>query len=134
MVKWFKSLSPVIQIVIVIILAIIIGAILLQLYKVWKKYKNQILLENSTATTTVAGTPITVNLGTVAQEINSAFHDYYGGLFEDEESAIISISKVPKALIPQLSELYFNVYGYNLKEEFLKYAKEDYPRIAYLFI
>lgn len=121
--------------IILIIVGIIILIILLwNAYKWFKKQQNELLFANSTATTTVAGTPVSINLGTTAQKINSAFHDYYWGLAEDEETAIIALLGVPKNLVPQLSSVYFQAYDLNLNDEFLKYlSSSDYERVAQQF-
>ena len=82
---------------------------------------------------TIGNQTVSVNLGSTAQKIHAAFHDYYYGMSEDEEGAIVALSNVPKSLIKQLSDIYYNLYSVNLNDEFLNYLSDsDYSRVSNL--
>jgi hypothetical protein len=86
-----------------------------------KKLQAQIDAEK---TVTINGTTLNIPIGTIAANINDAFYNHWGG--EDEERAISELMNCPKALIPQLSEAYFNISGgKSLKGDFIKYLSTD---------
>lgn len=66
-----------------------------------------------------------VNLATVAGEIYNAFYNYYGGAFEDEDSATESILKVPKPYINELEKTYNKLFSKDLRNDFIKYVQDD---------
>jgi len=125
--KEFKKLNIYVRLVIIAIVIVILFIIGRKLYTSYKKNKAQKLLENSIETGNVVSggevVPITLNLGTVANEIYDAFYrnDWFGAS-EDEEKAVVVLSGVPKSLIPNLSELYFTLYGHNLKNDFMEFC------------
>ena len=78
---------------------------------------------------------VTVNLAQVSQEINDAFfnNDWFGST-EDEEAAIAAIKKVPKQLIPALTQTYLQLFNRDLRADFVKYLSTDeFQQVAYLF-
>ena len=78
---------------------------------------------------------VTVNLAQVSQEINDAFYnnDWFGST-EDEEAAIAAVKRVPKQLIPQLTQTYAQLFNKDLRSEFVKYLSTDeFEQVAYLF-
>ena len=78
---------------------------------------------------------VTVNLAQVSQEINDAFYnnDWFGST-EDEAAAIAAVKRVPKQLIPQLTQTYAQLFSKDLRSEFVKYLSTDeFQQVAYLF-
>lgn len=78
---------------------------------------------------------VTVNLAQVSQEIYDAFYnnDWFGST-EDEEAAIAAVKRVPKQLIPQLTQTYAQLFNKDLRSEFVKYLSADeFAQVAYLF-
>lgn len=96
------------------------------------KIRNENLLNNSVYTGTTGGNVYQVDLGTKAASIYSAFYqnDWFG-FSEDEEKAVQEIISVPKNIIPELSAIYFKLYGKNLKSDCLKYlSNSEWLKIA----
>lgn len=124
---------------------LLIGAVILIIYLVYKKISNKIksekeqkAKENSIASASVlnpvtGGTStVTVNLGTQAIAINDALHGSW--FYEDEEAAMGALLNVPQSLIPQLSSTYFSLYNLNLKEDMKKYlSATEWNKISYVF-
>jgi len=78
---------------------------------------------------------VTVNLAQVSQEIYDAFYnnDWFGST-EDEDAAIAAVKRVPKQLIPQLTQTYAQLFNKDLRSEFVKYLSTDeFQQVAYLF-
>lgn len=78
---------------------------------------------------------VTINLGQVAQEIHDAFfnNDWFGST-EDEEAAIAAVKRVPKQLIPQLTQTYAQLFNKDLRSDFVTYLSTDeFEQVAYLF-
>jgi len=78
---------------------------------------------------------VTVNLAQVSQEIYDAFYnnDWFGST-EDEEAAIAAVKRVPKQLIPQLTQTYAQLFNKDLRSDFVKYLSTDeFEQVAYLF-
>lgn len=78
---------------------------------------------------------VTVNLAQVSQEIYDAFYnnDWFGST-EDEEAAIAAVKRVPKQLIPQLTQTYAQLFNKDLRSDFVKYLSTDeFQQVAYLF-
>lgn len=124
--KFWSELPGLVQAIIIIVSLIILYLVGRRIYTYIKNKQ----LETVLATSTVAG----INLGSVAQRIYAAFHEYSYGLAEDEEAAIIALLDVPKALVPQLSSIYFTLYSKNLNNEFTQYlSTSDYARIQAQF-
>lgn len=134
--EFWAEVPAVVKLIIYIVLVILIIVLLVWLYKKWNAGHRNKLLNNSTATTTTpGGQPVSVNLGTIASQINSAFHSGLFGMTEDEDAAIAALTNCPKQLIPDLSALYFQLYDSNLKEDFQEYVStEEWQKIEYLFI
>jgi hypothetical protein len=120
-----------------LILAFIIVVVLVTKYILnsIKKAKQQKIIENSQVTTTVNGQAVSVDLGTRASAIHAAFHDNdWFGMSENEEQAMTELMNVPKNLVPKLSEVYYNLYGKNLKSEFQSYLSvEQWNKISGMF-
>ena len=126
--------SLITKIIVIAIAVILLFIIYKQLMKLYLAKYHEDILQNSTVQTSVNNTPLSINLGSIAQQIHAAFHDYYYGLSEDEETAIVALNNVPKSLIPQLSDTYFKLYAVNLNSEFTNYlSSEDYKRVQNLF-
>ena len=86
----------------------------------------------STATggTSTGSSPVTVNLGAVANEIYDAFYrnDFFG-FSEDEDRAISALQSIPKDLTPMLANEYAK-HGKNLYEDFTKFlSSSDYAKV-----
>jgi hypothetical protein len=131
---WSKS-SLLVKIIIIFVAAIVLWVIYKKISAFIKLRKDQFLLNNSTSTTTVNGVPISINLGTIATQINDAFYnnDWFGWT-EDEDLAVSTISNVPKQLIPDLTDIYFNLYKRNLNSDFVKFLSADsYKKVQNLF-
>lgn len=78
---------------------------------------------------------VTVNLAQVSQEIYDAFfnNDWFGST-EDEAAAIAAVKRVPKQLIPQLTQTYAQLFNKDLRSDFVKYLSTDeFEQVAYLF-
>lgn len=128
----------IVKLVGIIIIGLSIYFIWRKIYAEWKKNKDQKLLENSVKTTVIqptgGGAPVTlsVNLGTLCGTIKEAFH---GSWFsEDEDLAMETLANCPKNLIGELSALYFQLYGLNLKGDFQKYcSSEQWNKVSLLF-
>lgn len=78
---------------------------------------------------------VTVNLAQVSQEIYDAFfnNDWFGST-EDEAAAIAAVKRVPKQLIPQLTQTYAQLFNKDLRNDFVKYLSTDeFEQVAYLF-
>lgn len=114
-----------------VIIAIIVYIIYRKLMVYLQTLKVQ-QLSNSTVNYTQNGTTTTIDLGAKALTIYDAFYNYYGGMFEDEEKAIQTLQSVPNALVPKLSQIYFDLYAKNLKEDFTKYT--DFNEVSNKFI
>lgn len=124
--QFWNDLPGFVKAIVIIVLLIFIYIIGKNIIAWIKKRQAENLLSNST----IGG----VNLGSVAQRIYSAFHEYYYGASEDEETAIISLLDVPKVLVPQLSDIYFQLYSKNLNSEFVRYlSSSDYARVQSQF-
>lgn len=124
--KFWNDLPSIAKGIIIIVLLIFLYVIAKNIYAWYKKRQAESLLANST----IAG----INLGSVAQRIYAAFHEYYYGAAEDEETAIIALLDVPKALVPQLSDIYFQLYSKNLQNEYTQYlSASDYARVQNQF-
>lgn len=75
-----------------------------------------------------------LNLSTIAQAIYDSFYNYYGGAAEDEERAINELKKVPKVYIPQLAQVYNELYNKDLQADFVKWLDSDeWNQVSYLF-
>lgn len=103
-----------------------------------KEWRRASVLNNSTMTgTTGTGQAITVDLGSIAAQINEAFYnnDWFGAS-EDEEGAINALVSCPASLIKDLIPVYKAVSdGKDLKSDFVKFlSPEDYNRVKYLFV
>lgn len=135
----FKGLSPVTKTiltwVIIIVVLIIVFIVAKQLYKQYlERKKNEIINDSQKTVTLPSGQTQSINLGAVALGIYDAFYnnDVFGAS-EDEQKAIALLSGVPKELIPDLSTIYFKLYGHNLREDYSKYLDSDeYAKISYL--
>jgi len=76
-----------------------------------------------------------LDLSTIASEIYDSFHnnDPFGWT-EDETRAVNSIGAVPRAYMPQLSDIYFKLYAKSLKEDFINALDSDeWAKVKYLF-
>jgi hypothetical protein len=72
------------------------------------------------------------NLYNIANEINDAFHNYYGG--EDEARAIRAFQRTPVLAIPLLEKTYLELSGNNLRDDLQKYLSEtDYFKVKFFF-
>lgn len=92
-------------------------------------------LSNSTVNYTQNGQTTTIDLGGKALKIYDAFYNYYGGMAEDEETAISTLQSVPTQLVPKLSQIYFDLYAKTLKEDFTKFlSASEYNKISNKFI
>lgn len=114
--------------------------------KNYNKIKNRIKLQKQLelyaqaqqgyTVTTPGGQPVnvTINLGQVAQEIYDAFYnnDWFGST-EDEEAAIAALKRVPKQLIPQLTQTYAQLFDKDLRSDFVAYLdSNEFQQVAYL--
>jgi hypothetical protein len=115
--------KTIIIIVVCVVVAIILFFVIRAAIIYAKKKKAQRLFESSYVSGTygTGGTAVIANLGTTAATIYDAFYNYWGGMSEDEETAIVALSNIPKANIPALSDIYFQLYAKNLREDFVKY-------------
>lgn len=88
-------------------------------------------------TTGGAGSPAVtqqLNLSAIAQQIYTACWDYAYGTMEDEAGMINAIKQVPKPLIPQLAQVYNQLFQKDLQHDFVTYLSTDqYNQISYLF-
>lgn len=73
-----------------------------------------------------------IDLGGKALVIYDSFYNYYGGLAEDEQTAISALKSVPTQHIAKLSQIYFNLYAKDLKQDFTKYC--DFNEVSNKFI
>lgn len=73
-----------------------------------------------------------IDLGGKALVIYDSFYNYYGGLAEDEQTAISALKSVPNQHIAKLSQIYFNLYAKDLKQDFTKYC--DFNEVSNKFI
>jgi hypothetical protein len=83
-----------------------------------------------TGGTASGSSPVTVNLGAVANEIYDAFYrnDWFG-YSEDEDRAISALQSIPKELTPLLANEYAK-HGKNLYEDFTKFlSSSDYAKV-----
>lgn len=120
-----------VMLLIILVVVFFIGKFI---YSEYKKNKQKQVLENSTTSTNVNGVNLSINLGSVAQQIHSAFYDNdWFGWTEDEDKAITVILGVPKALIPQLKEVYFQLYDKDLNQDFIQYTGDSYYKVSNLF-
>lgn len=72
-----------VMLLIILVVVFFIGKFI---YSEYKKNKQKQVLENSTTSTNVNGVNLSINLGSVAQQIHSAFYDNdWFGWTEDEE-------------------------------------------------
>lgn len=88
------------------------------------------LPNTATGGTGTGSTPVTVNLGAVANEIYDAFYrnDFFG-FSEDEDRAISALQSIPKDLTPMLANEYAK-HGKNLYEDFTKFlSSSDYAKV-----
>lgn len=88
------------------------------------------LPNTATSGTGTGSTPVTVNLGAVANEIYDAFYrnDFFG-FSEDEDRAISALQSIPKDLTPMLANEYAK-HGKNLYEDFTKFlSSSDYAKV-----
>jgi hypothetical protein len=78
----------------------------------------------------------TVNPATSANSIYSAIYqnDWFG-FSEDEEKIVTEVMNVPNAGVGAVSDVYFKIYGKNLKEDLNHYLSTDeWNKIASKFI
>lgn len=119
--NWLTGLS---------IVAVIV--IIYYAYEYFKKMRIQSIIDGTQTIANVNGTAVTVDVGTRASEINDALHGSWYD--EDEVKAVNSVLQVPKTLIPQLSQTYFTISGYNLKTDLQKYISDSqWLQIQHLF-
>jgi len=86
-------------------------------------------------TTSSGGTPISVDIGGIANTIYQCFYDNdWFGMSEDEEGAIAALSGCPKSLIPDLKQSYKIISsGHDLKSDFQSYvSSEQYATVSTL--
>lgn len=101
-------------------------------YEYFKKMRIQSIIDGTQTIANVNGQAVTIDIGTRASEINDALHG--SSWYEDETKAINSVLQVPKNLIPQLSQTYFTISGFNLKTDLQKYlSSSEYLQIQHLF-
>lgn len=129
----FKS-NPQFFVIMVVIIAIILFFVLKFVYNEYKKNQQKQILDNSTASGSFNGQAVSINLGAVAQQIYSAFYDNdWLGISEDEDKAITVMLGVPKSLVPQLKEVYFQLYDKDLNADFIAYTGDKYIKVFNLF-
>ena len=138
---WFNSLPAYVRLIIILVIIILIYIIGKKLYTIYQTNKKQKLLENSTQTTTFvnsSGQTVTqtIDLGTKANKIyNDFYNNDWFGISENEESARIELIGVPKTLVPELSNIYFQLYSKNMKNDFQSYLSDSqYQTISNLFL
>jgi hypothetical protein len=129
-----KTVDSLASKIIPIVLGIIgIAGISIAIYfivKAVKKKKENDKLVNSNADN---GNGVTVDLGMKAAEIHEALH---GGYFsEDEVTAMNVIKGLSTANVLSLENLYFSLYGKNLKSDLIKYlSASQWTEIKHKFI
>lgn len=117
----------------------IVVAIILVIFFVYKKISNAIEVARAkrefdkySITGGSGASSYSLNPATVAQEIYSAFHEYWG--MEDEERAMTAILNVPKAFVKSVSDAYYSLYKLQLSSEFIKYlSPEEYVKVRSQF-
>lgn len=115
----------------IVVIAIVIYILYRKLMIYLQSLKKETLL--NTTTTTGSGTQtVIIDLGAKALQIYDAFYNYWGGLAEDEATAIQTLKSVPTKDIPKLSQIYFSLYAKNLKEDFVKYT--DFNEVSFKFV
>lgn len=116
---------------------VLIGVVILLVYIFYRKlliYLQGLKKQTLTNTVVTSGTgtnTITIDLGAKALEIYNAFYNYWGGMAEDEDTAISVLKTIPSSEMTKFSNLYFSLYAKNLKEDFIKYT--DFNEISYKF-
>lgn len=134
----WAGLPPGGKIATIVIGGIVVGVAVKEGYSGIQEWRRKSLLNNSTMTgTTGSGQAITVDLGSIAGQINEAFYnDDWFGASEDEEGAINALVSCPASLIKDLIPVYKAVSdGKDLKSDFIKYlSPEEYNRVKYLFV
>lgn len=135
--EFWDQLPAFVKVIIWVAVAVIAYMIGKAIYESYKKKKIQDVLENNTVNVTATGPngqPVvtSLDLGAKAAVIDDAFH---GSWFsEDEEKAITALLGVPKALIPDLSNVYYKLNGKNLKQDFTTYlSTEQWNQVSSLF-
>ena len=95
------------------------------------KYKKELTTANNptgTGTTidTDTGQPQQVDLKTVAAKIHDAFYnnDWFGWT-EDETEAAKALNEITTADASRLAEIYFQLYGKILKEDFIEFLSPE---------
>jgi hypothetical protein len=81
------------------------------------------------------GVQTSINLSTVANEINDALYnnDWFGWT-EDEDRAIDAVKQVPKPYIVQLQQVYNHLTDKDLQADLIGYLSADgWAQISYLF-
>jgi hypothetical protein len=125
---YIHTLNPLVKLILIFVIAIVIFLLIRWAYNSYKKNAAQQLKDNSvkTGTSDVSGQPLTADLGTAATTIYNAFYqnDWFG-FTEDRPKAMTALENVPNSLIGDLSQVYFQLYGKNLKEDFSKYLSAD---------
>lgn len=131
--KWFMALPLWGKALTLVIAAIIIYILYRKLMVYLQGLKVQQLANTTVSVPTPTGSaPISIDLGAKALTIYDAFYNYFGGMAEDEQTAIDALKSVPNNYINQLSGIYFALYAKNLKEDFTKYT--DFDKVSYKFI
>lgn len=130
--KLFNKLPLWGKVVTVILIIIAIYLLYKKIMTTIQNSKKNDVLNNSTVTVGSGTSQTTIDLGAKAAQIYDAFHNYWGGMAEDEETAIAALKSVPTNQVSKLSQIYFNLYAKNLKEEFIKYT--DFNQVSFKFV
>lgn len=134
----WNDLHPMAKVGVFVVGGVVVFIAVKEGYAGVKEWRRKSVLNNSTMTgTTGTGNAITVDLGSIAAQINEAFYnnDWFGAS-EDEEGAINALVSCPASLIKDLIPVYKAVSdGKDLKSDFIKFlSPEEYNRVKYLFV
>jgi hypothetical protein len=123
MLKSFNKLEAKTQWIIGIITLVLLAIAVYYIYKKVEAKRVNNIIDGTTQTANVNGAPVQVNIGTRASEIYDALHSSWYS--EDEVKAVNAVLQVPKALIPNLSQVYFTISGKNLKTDLQYYLSNE---------
>lgn len=115
-----------------IIFWLVIALLIYIIYRKVMVYLQGLKVHQLAGTTATDTNGNTIDLGGKALVIYDAFYNYWGGMAEDETTAISALKSVPTDKVKKLSEIYFNLYAKDLKEDFTKYT--DFNSVSYKFI
>jgi hypothetical protein len=134
--NFWAELPAFVKIIIVLIILFLVWRTTVKIRKYFEQKKQNDILENNKYNIKDEnGNVYQIDLGGKASEIWNAFYnnDWFGAT-EDEEKALEVLNSVDVNLVTQLGNIYFNLYGKNMKSDFQRFlSTSQYNTIKHKF-